>query len=79
MGGCVAFPQYHGPDGVEAFCQKLLKDSGVLLLPGSIYASELTATPADCFRIGFGRAQVFTDGLKAMADHLDRFYADHKA
>ena len=39
---------YRGPDGVEAFCQKLLKDSGVLLLPGSIYASELTATPVDC-------------------------------
>ena len=79
MGGCVAFPHYRGPDGVEAFCQKLLKESGVLLLPGSIYASELTATPANCFRIGFGRAQVFTDGLAAMADHLDRFYADHRA
>jgi len=73
-GGCVAFPQYRGPDGAEAFCQKLLTDSGVLLLPGSIYASELTTTPTDRFRIGFGRGQVFADGLSALAAHLDRNY-----
>ena len=67
-----------GPDGVEAFGQKLLKDSGVLLLPGSIYACRTDGNAADVSEC-FGRAQVFTDGLAAMADHLDRFYADHKA
>ena len=74
-GGCVAFPRYKGPEGVEAFCEGLLADSGVLLLPGSIYASDLTETPGNCFRIGFGRDQVFRNGLAAMRRHLERYHA----
>ncbi|MER5969026.1 aminotransferase class I/II-fold pyridoxal phosphate-dependent enzyme [Streptomyces sp. NPDC002055] len=54
-GGCVAFPRYLGSDGVEAFCTELVEQAGVLLLPASIYQSELTATPTDRFRIGIGR------------------------
>ena len=54
-GGCVAYPRYLGDDGVEQFCADLLDQAGVLLLPASIYSSELTATPADRFRIGIGR------------------------
>jgi aspartate/methionine/tyrosine aminotransferase len=55
QGGCVAFPRYLGTDGVEAMCADLVAQQGVLLLPASIYASSLTATPADRFRIGVGR------------------------
>jgi aspartate/methionine/tyrosine aminotransferase len=54
-GGCVAFPRYVGSDGVEAFCARLVEETGVLLLPASMYRSELLATPADRFRIGYGR------------------------
>ncbi|GLX01990.1 pyridoxal phosphate-dependent aminotransferase [Microtetraspora sp. NBRC 16547] len=54
-GGCVAFPRYLGPDGVEEFCTRLVEEAGVLLLPASIYRSELTPTPTDRFRIGIGR------------------------
>ena len=54
-GGCVAFPRYLGADGVEAFCRDLVETEGVLLLPSSIYASELGEVPADRFRIGVGR------------------------
>lgn len=54
-GGCVAYPRYLGPEGVEEFCGRLLDEAGVLLLPASIYRSELTAAPADRFRIGVGR------------------------
>ncbi|SDN29549.1 aminotransferase class I/II-fold pyridoxal phosphate-dependent enzyme [Streptomyces wuyuanensis] len=54
-GGCVAYPRYLGPEGVEEFCGRLLDEAGVLLLPASIYRSELTATPTDRFRIGVGR------------------------
>ena len=68
-GGCVAFPRYRGSEGVEAFCQRLVEEAGVLLLPASIYRSELTETPRDRFRIGFGRANLPT-GLKAMQDWL---------
>ncbi|MFI6847661.1 aminotransferase class I/II-fold pyridoxal phosphate-dependent enzyme [Kitasatospora sp. NBC_00085] len=54
-GGCVAYPRYLGPDGVEEFCTALVEEAGVLLLPASIYRSDLTPTPADRFRIGLGR------------------------
>ncbi|MFI1869758.1 aminotransferase class I/II-fold pyridoxal phosphate-dependent enzyme [Streptomyces jumonjinensis] len=54
-GGCVAYPRYLGPEGVEEFCTRLVEEAGVLLLPASIYRSELTPTPVDRFRIGIGR------------------------
>jgi aspartate/methionine/tyrosine aminotransferase len=54
-GGCVAYPRYRGPGDVERFCADLVEQAGVLLLPASIYRSELTRTPADRFRIGVGR------------------------
>jgi aspartate/methionine/tyrosine aminotransferase len=54
--GCVCFPRYLGADGVEAFCRDLVEQAGVVLLPASIYASDLGEVPADRFRIGVGRA-----------------------
>ncbi|MER6917207.1 pyridoxal phosphate-dependent aminotransferase [Streptomyces sp. NPDC000594] len=62
-GGCVAYPRYLGADGVERFCARLVEEAGVLLLPASVYRSELTATPGDRFRIGVGR-----EGAKAALD-----------
>lgn len=59
-GGCVAFPRYLGRDGVEVFCKNLLDRAGVLLLPASLYASDLAPVPTDRFRIGYGR-----DGIGA--------------
>ena len=54
-GGCVAFPRYIGPGPVEQMTAHLLQEAGILLLPSSIYASDLSATPTDRFRIGCGR------------------------
>jgi len=68
-GGCVAYPQYLGADGVEDFCRRLVEEAGVLLLPASIYRSELTDTPADRFRIGVGRSNP-EPGLEAFAGWL---------
>lgn len=68
-GSCMAFPRYLGADGVEEFTRRLVEEAGVLLLPSSIYASELTATPTDRFRIGFGRRNI-EQGLAAMDDYL---------
>lgn len=76
QGGCVAFPKYIGADGVEQFCKSLIEDSGVLLLPSSIYRSELMSTPTQNFRIGFGRITVFNEGLKALRTHVETKYAD---
>jgi aspartate/methionine/tyrosine aminotransferase len=55
QGSCVSFPRYLGADGVEAMCADLVQQEGVLLLPASIYRSELTAVPADRFRVSVGR------------------------
>ncbi|MEL7012428.1 MAG: pyridoxal phosphate-dependent aminotransferase [Pseudomonadota bacterium] len=68
-GSCMAFPRYLGPDGVEAFCTSLVEQSGVLLLPSTIYSSELGETPIDRFRLGFGRKGL-EEGLAAMEAHL---------
>jgi aspartate/methionine/tyrosine aminotransferase len=70
-GSCVAFVRYRGADGVEAFTERLVSEAGVLLLPSSIYRSELGQVPADRFRIGFGRSAMAA-GLDAFADWLDR-------
>jgi len=68
-GGCVAFPRYLGPDGVEAFCQAAVEEHGVMLLPSSLYASSLAEVPSDRFRIGIGRRAV-PEALEALGRHV---------
>ena len=51
----MCFPRYLGDDGVESMCTELVEQRGILLLPASIYHSELTPTPTDRFRVGVGR------------------------
>jgi len=68
-GGCIAYPRYHGQDGVERMCADLVETAGVLLLPASVYASQVTATPADRFRIGVGRRGL-AEGLEAWENRL---------
>jgi aspartate/methionine/tyrosine aminotransferase len=70
-GSCMAFPRYKGKEGVEVFAQKLVEESGVLVLPSSIYRSDLTPTPNDHFRIGLGR-EGLDEGLAAMEAHINR-------
>ncbi|MCC5780896.1 pyridoxal phosphate-dependent aminotransferase [Nitratireductor sp. B36] len=76
-GGCVAYPRYNGRDGVEQFCHDLVEQAGVLLLPASVYHSELMESPAGRFRIGFGRKGIDA-GLAAMRDFLGRRHNDIK-
>lgn len=66
-GGCIAFPRYLGSDGVETFCRRLVEEAGVLLLPASMYRSEVSSVPPDRFRIGYGR--------RGMDDALNAFEA----
>jgi len=70
-GSCIGYPRFLGQGGVETFCQDLVEQDGVLLLPASIYHSELMETPTDRFRIGFGRANM-DDGLAAFREFLNR-------
>jgi aspartate/methionine/tyrosine aminotransferase len=68
-GGCIGYPRYLGPEGVEVFAKDLVEQTGVLLLPASVYKSDLGPTPADRFRVGYGRANM-EEGLAAMRNHL---------
>lgn len=70
-GSCMAFPRYKGTEGVEAFCQSLVEESGVLFLPSTIYSSDLGPTPTDRFRLGFGRSNL-DEGLAALEAHMAR-------
>ena len=67
VGGCVCFPRYKGGD-VEAFCARLLDAEGVLVLPASMYYSEIADAPTDHFRVGIGRL-----GLEEGVAAFDRF------
>ena len=72
-GGIVFYPRYKGADGVEAFARRLVDEAGVVVLPPSVYASALTPTPTDRFRMGYGRNHI-EEGLAAMRAHLLRNY-----
>ena len=54
--GVLGFPRYTGPDGAEAFAATLVRDTGILVVPSTVYRSALGHVPADRLRIGFGRA-----------------------
>ena len=68
-GGCIAFPRYLGADGVDEFCRASVEESGVLLLPNSVYQSRVLPVPSDRFRIGFGRRNL-ADALARLDEHL---------
>jgi aspartate/methionine/tyrosine aminotransferase len=67
--GTIGYPRYKGVDGVETFARKLVEEANVLVLPASIFQSELTPLPPDRFRIGYARSYV-PAGLAAMRDWL---------
>ena len=68
-GGVIGYPRYVGAEGVEAFAQRLIERSGVLVLPASLFRSDLVSLPDDRFRIGFGRANL-PESLDALERHL---------
>lgn len=70
-GSCMAFPRYKGAEGVEQFTRSLVEEDGVLLLPSTIYKSDLGATPADRFRLGFGRKGL-DEGLAVLDAYIVR-------
>lgn len=62
--GLVAFPHLAGEASVETFCQQVLEDIGVLLLPGTVFSR-----PTRHFRIGFGRNETL-EALALLDDYL---------
>ncbi|MBD9647391.1 pyridoxal phosphate-dependent aminotransferase [Ensifer sp. ENS09] len=70
-GGCVGFARYLGADGVESHCRGLVEEAGVLLLPSSLFVSDLLPVATDRFRVGFGRKDIEI-GLDAWRRHIRR-------
>ena len=70
-GGCIGYPKYLGDEGVELFCENLIENHSIMLLPSSVYQSELGATVGDHFRIGYGRIKM-KDGLEALEIAMDQ-------
>jgi aspartate/methionine/tyrosine aminotransferase len=73
-GGVVGFPRYHGAEGVEEFCERMIAQHGVMLLPASIYRSDLLPVPRDRFRIGFGRRDM-PAAVAALSNGLRRAFS----
>lgn len=63
--GPIAFPKYLSGD-VDRFCDQLVRETGVLLVPGTLYGHR-----DNHFRIGFGR-QNMPEALEHLEAYLDR-------
>ncbi len=63
--GVLGYPRYLGRDGAEAFAARLVAETGVLLVPSTVYRSARADVPGDHLRIGFGR-----DGARQGLDVL---------
>ena len=63
--GPIAFHEMKIDRPIDAFCNQLVKDSGVLLLPGSVYDYK-----GKYFRMGYGRAD-FKENLKRFEAYLE--------
>lgn len=66
--GPIAFPSLRGRIDAGDFCRRLLRGTGVLLLPGEVYDATYTRQ----FRIGFGRKN-----LPDMLPLVDSFLHQH--
>ncbi len=72
-GSCMGFPKYTGPGDVESFTRSLVEDSGVLLLPSTIYKSDVGPSISDRFRLGYGRRGL-DEGLAVMTTHMEKTF-----
>ena len=73
-GGCIAYPKYLGSDGVENFCENLIKENSVLLLPSSVYLSVNKKGPKNHFRVGFGRKNMISS-LRELEKFVNKNYS----
>jgi aspartate/methionine/tyrosine aminotransferase len=55
--GTIAFPRLVTGEAVEGWCEELVRQAGVLLLPATVY-DHAPSTAAGRFRLGFGRSDL---------------------
>jgi hypothetical protein len=70
--GSVAFPRIKACADVEAFCEGLVAEAGILLLPATVY-DHPGAVARGHFRLGLGRAD-FAEKLQLLRQHLEGKY-----
>ncbi len=70
----MAFPRYLPASSADEFCQELVEQAGVVLLPGSVFHSDLASVPVDRFRICLGRSHP-----EPALDAFNTFLADRMA
>lgn len=62
--GSIAFPRWLGTTPVEEFCEEVLTQQNVMIVPGSIFDY-----PGDHFRVGLGRRNL-AEALQRVDDYL---------
>ncbi len=65
LGGSISFPKIEFTDDVAGFCEKLVKDTGIMLAPSSLFGYGNKHA-----RIGFGRED-FPEVLSRFAEYVD--------
>lgn len=65
-GGCIGYPLFKGDISIDEITDDLLVETGVLILPGSVYDD-----PRNHFRISFGR-QSMPQALKKFVQYVDK-------
>ena len=68
--GSVAFPRFKGCTDVEALCERLVQEAGILLLPATVY-DHAESVARGHFRLGLGRRD-FVDKLALLGAQLDK-------
>jgi aspartate/methionine/tyrosine aminotransferase len=63
--GTIAFPRLKVPEGAFAFCQRLVKEAGIMLLPSSVYDYD-----DHHVRLGFGRENL-PEGIAVLEDFIE--------
>jgi aspartate/methionine/tyrosine aminotransferase len=69
--GSVAFPEWHGKAPVEQFCQEVLEQQGIMIVPGSLFDF-----PGNHFRVGLGRRNL-AEVLQHLDDYMNPSRAGH--
>jgi aspartate/methionine/tyrosine aminotransferase len=65
-GGSICFPRLLGPQGADEFCENLLKDAGIMLVPASMFQFGDRHV-----RVGFGRENL-PEVISRFAEYLSK-------
>ena len=69
--GTMCFPQLLTREPVDAFCERLVEETGVLVMPSTVYGHP-SSVDQGRLRVGFGRRN-----MPACLERLDAFLLEH--